>query len=152
MGPLIGAVHLERVDGFVRRAKADGATVALGGEPHHELNAQTGGFYYRPTLFTDVDPAMEIVRHEVFGPVLTLQTFGSEEEGIAMANATDYGLAATVVTSDPARAERVSAQLSRAPSGSTASSSATCPRPSGATAAPASAARAGRGRSTSTAT
>jgi acyl-CoA reductase-like NAD-dependent aldehyde dehydrogenase len=112
IGPLIGAVHLDRVDGFVRRAKADGATVLLGGEPHHELNQRTGGFYYRPTVFTDVDPAMEIVRQEVFGPVLTLQTFGTEEEGIAMANATQYGLAATVVTSNPARAERVSAQLS----------------------------------------
>ena len=112
VGPLIGAVHLDRVDGFVRRAKADGATVLLGGEPHHELNESIGGFYYRPTVFADVDPAMEIVRHEVFGPVLTLQTFRTEEEGIALANGTDYGLAATLVTSDPARAQRVSGQLS----------------------------------------
>lgn len=112
VGPLVGAAHLARVDGFVRRATADGATVLLGGGPNDELNERTGGCYYRPTVFTDVDPAMEIVRHEVFGPVLTIQTFATQEEGIAMANATDYGLAATLVTSDPVRAERVSARLS----------------------------------------
>jgi 5-carboxymethyl-2-hydroxymuconic-semialdehyde dehydrogenase len=112
VGPLIGAVHLDRVDGFVRRATADGASVLLGGEPNHELNARTGGFYYRPTVFTDLEPEMEIVREEVFGPVITLQTFASEADGVAMANATDYGLAATLVTSDQARAERVSGQLS----------------------------------------
>ena len=112
LGPLIGAVHLERVDGFVRRAIAAGATVLLGGGPDDELNARTGGFHYRPTVFTDLDPAMEIVRDEVFGPVLTIQTFGTEQDGVAMANATDYGLAATLVTSDPARAERISGRLS----------------------------------------
>lgn len=112
IGPLIGRTHLERVDGFVQRAKADGATVLLGGEPNHELNAATGGTYYRPTILTGVDPTSEIVCHEVFGPVLTLQTFGSEEQGIAMANDTDYGLAATLVTGSPERAERITAQLS----------------------------------------
>lgn len=112
VGPLIGAVHLERVDGFVQRALADGGRLLLGGGPNHELNRATGGFYYRPTVFTDVGPEMEIARHEVFGPVVTIQTFGSQEEGIAMANGTEYGLAATLVTSDPARAERVAALLS----------------------------------------
>jgi 5-carboxymethyl-2-hydroxymuconic-semialdehyde dehydrogenase len=112
VGPLIGAAHLQRVDGFVQRARADGAAVLLGGQPHHELNGRTGGFYYRPTVFTDVQPAMEIARQEVFGPVVTIQTFATQEEGVALANSTDYGLAATLVTSDPDRAERVSAQLS----------------------------------------
>lgn len=112
LGPLIGATHLERVDGFVRRAKAAGASVLLGGEPNHELNARTGGFYYRPTVFAGADPGMEIVRDEVFGPVVTLQTFGTEEEGVAMANDTEYGLAATVATGDPGRAERVAGRLS----------------------------------------
>ena len=69
-----GATHLERVDGFVRRAVADGARVLLGGEPNAELNERTGGFYYRPTVFEGVDPTSEIVCREVFGPVLTLQT------------------------------------------------------------------------------
>lgn len=111
IGPLISRTHLERVDGFVQRAKADGATVLLGGEPNHELNGETGGFYYRPTVFADMNLDSEIVCHEVFGPVLTLQTFATEEEGIAMANNSEYGLAATLVTGDPQRAERIAARL-----------------------------------------
>jgi acyl-CoA reductase-like NAD-dependent aldehyde dehydrogenase len=111
LGPLVAHAHLERVDGFVQRAREQGARVILGGEPNRELNARTGGFYYLPTVFEGVDPTSEIVCREVFGPVLTLQTFGTEEEGIAMANDTEYGLAATLVTGDPERAERVSARL-----------------------------------------
>jgi len=111
IGPLVARAHMERVDGFVQRAGQQGAGVILGGEPNHELNARTGGFYYLPTVFEGVDPTSEIVCREVFGPVLTLQTFGTEEEGIAMANDTEYGLAATLVTGDPDRAERVSARL-----------------------------------------
>lgn len=111
LGPLVGRTHLERVDGFVKRAVADGATVILGGEPNHELNNATGGFYYRPTVFEGVDRQMEITCQEVFGPVLTLQRFSSEEEGVAMANDTDYGLAATIVSGDRGRAERVAARV-----------------------------------------
>ena len=111
IGPLVSRTHLERVDAFVKRAVADGATVILGGEPHDELNNRTGGFYYRPTVFEGVDRTMEITCQEVFGPVLTLQRFGTEEEGVAMANDTDFGLAATLVTGDRDRAERVSSQV-----------------------------------------
>jgi 5-carboxymethyl-2-hydroxymuconic-semialdehyde dehydrogenase len=111
IGPLVSRTHFERVDGFVKRAVADGAQVILGGEPNHELNNATGGFYYRPTVFEGFAPAAEIVCHEVFGPVLTLQRFSSEADGVAMANDTDYGLAATLVTGDQERAERVAAQL-----------------------------------------
>jgi aminomuconate-semialdehyde/2-hydroxymuconate-6-semialdehyde dehydrogenase len=107
IGPLITREHLERVDGFVRRAKAEGARAILGGGPNEDL----GGLYYRPTLFVDVPEAAEILREEVFGPVLTLQPFADEEEAVALANATDYGLAATLYTGDPERAERVSARL-----------------------------------------
>ena len=111
IGPLVSKTHFDRVDGFVQRAKAAGANVLLGGEPNHALNAATGGFFYTPTVFADVDPTMEIVCHEVFGPVLTLQSFGTEQEGVAMANDTEYGLAATLITGSPERAERVSSQL-----------------------------------------
>ena len=111
IGPLVARAHLERVDGFVQRARRDGATVLLGGEPNDELNERTAGFYYRPTVFEGMDPTSEIVCSEVFGPVLTLQRFGTEEEGIAMANDTDYGLAATLVTGSPERASRVSERL-----------------------------------------
>jgi len=107
IGPNIHRVHLERVDGFVRRAKEQGATAVIGGEPNGDL----GGLYYRPTLFTGMRPDAEIVREEVFGPVLTLQTFRTEEEAVELANSTSFGLAATLVTGSPARAERVSAHL-----------------------------------------
>ena len=105
---LVSRAHFERVDGFVRRALDAGARPLLGGGP----NEQLGGLYYRPTILTDVKPGSEIVTEEVFGPVLTVQTFGDEAEAIAMANDTRFGLAATLVTGDPDRAERVSAQLS----------------------------------------
>src|SRR5688572_27402713 len=107
IGPSIHPVHLARVDGFVQRAKQAGATVLLGGGPNEEL----GGLYYRPTLFTDVDPHSEIATEEVFGPVLVLQTFNGEAEAVAMANDSAFGLAAMLFTGDRSRAERVSAQL-----------------------------------------
>jgi 5-carboxymethyl-2-hydroxymuconic-semialdehyde dehydrogenase len=106
IGPLITAAHLERVDGFVRRAVSGGARVLLGGGP-----AELGGLYYQPTLLADAAPGAEILTDEVFGPVLTLQTFGSDDEAIALANGTEYGLAAVLVSGDPDRAARVSAAL-----------------------------------------
>jgi aminomuconate-semialdehyde/2-hydroxymuconate-6-semialdehyde dehydrogenase len=108
IGPLISAAHFERVDGFVRRAVATGARAVLGGSANTEL----GGLYYRPTVFIEVPAGSEILCEEVFGPVLTIQTFHSEAAAIAMANDTPFGLAATLVTSDRARAERVSSALS----------------------------------------
>ncbi|MCX4695631.1 aldehyde dehydrogenase [Streptomyces sp. NBC_01408] len=107
IGPSIHPEHLARIDGFVQRALAAGARAALGGGPHTEL----GGLYYRPTLLTDVSPDAEIVTEEVFGPVLTLQTFDTEEEAVALANGTRFGLAATLLTGDPDRALRVTEQL-----------------------------------------
>jgi 5-carboxymethyl-2-hydroxymuconic-semialdehyde dehydrogenase len=107
LGPQISREHFERVDGFVRRALAEGAVPALGGGPNEEL----GGLYYRPTLFADVPAGAEVLRKEVFGPVLTLQTFEDEDEAIALANETEYGLAAILYTGDRARADRVSARI-----------------------------------------
>ena len=107
IGPQITREHFERVDGFVQRAKADGARAVFGGGPNDEL----GGLYYRPTLFTDAPAGSEILTQEVFGPVLTLQTFADEDEAVALANDTRYGLAAILYTGDPGRAERVSAAL-----------------------------------------
>ena len=107
IGPQITREHFERVDGFVQRAKADGAKVLLGGGPNEDL----GGLFYQPTLFGDVPEGAEVLRREVFGPVLTIQTFDTEDEAIALANQTDYGLAAILYTGDRARAERVSERL-----------------------------------------
>jgi aminomuconate-semialdehyde/2-hydroxymuconate-6-semialdehyde dehydrogenase len=107
VGPLITRVHLERVKGFVQRAQQDGAKIVYGGRISEEL----GGLYFEPTLFADIPQEAEILKREVFGPVLTFQTFETEEEAIAMGNETDYGLAATIFTSDEQRAQRVSAAL-----------------------------------------
>ena len=107
IGPLITREHLERVDGFVRGAIRDGARLVFGGRVSPEL----GGLYYEPTLVTDVRQDMEIVQQEVFGPVLTLQTFREEDEAVLLANDTEYGLAATVFTQDEERAERLGERL-----------------------------------------
>jgi aminomuconate-semialdehyde/2-hydroxymuconate-6-semialdehyde dehydrogenase len=107
IGPLITREHFDRVDGYVQRAKAEGLDLVFGGGPNEEL----GGLYYRPTLFREPPRDAEIVQREVFGPVLTLQRFSGEDEGVAMANDTTYGLSAIVYTGDRDRAERVSAAL-----------------------------------------
>jgi 5-carboxymethyl-2-hydroxymuconic-semialdehyde dehydrogenase len=108
IGPQISRPHFERVDGYVQRAIASGLKPTLGGGPNKAL----GGLYYRPTLFIDPPAGSEILKEEVFGPVLCLQSFRDEAQAIAMANDTDYGLAAIVMTGDEKRAERVTAQLS----------------------------------------
>jgi 5-carboxymethyl-2-hydroxymuconic-semialdehyde dehydrogenase len=107
IGPLITRAHLERVDGVVRQGLAEGARALVGGGPDPDL----GGLYYRPTLFVDAPPSSVLLTQEIFGPVLTAQPFADEAEAIALANGTDYGLAATVYTGDDARARRVSEQL-----------------------------------------
>jgi acyl-CoA reductase-like NAD-dependent aldehyde dehydrogenase len=106
VGPLIHRGQFERVAGYVSRALGAGAKPLLGGAPH-----ALGGLYYQPTILTGVDQGAEIVQNEVFGPVLTWQTFGSEAEAIELANATDYGLAAVLYTRDAERAERVAARI-----------------------------------------
>ncbi|MEU3612194.1 aldehyde dehydrogenase [Streptomyces sp. NPDC006872] len=104
LGPNIHPRQLEKIDGFVRRAIAAGARAVIGGH-------LKGDQYYAPTLLTDVAQDSEIVQEEVFGPVLTLQTFATEEEAVRLANDTRFGLAATLATGDRERAERVTAQL-----------------------------------------
>jgi aminomuconate-semialdehyde/2-hydroxymuconate-6-semialdehyde dehydrogenase len=107
IGPLITREHFDRVDGYVQRAKAEGVEVVFGGGRNEDL----GGLFYRPTLFREPPHDAEIVQHEVFGPILTIQRFSGEDEGVALANDTTYGLSAIVYTGDRDRAERVSAAL-----------------------------------------
>ncbi len=106
IGPLITSEHFARVDGFVKRALADGAEPLLGGGGH-----PFGELYYQPTILTGVAQDSEIVQREVFGPVLTWQTFTDEEEAVALANDTGYGLAAMVYTRDEERGMRVAASV-----------------------------------------
>jgi aminomuconate-semialdehyde/2-hydroxymuconate-6-semialdehyde dehydrogenase len=104
---LVSRAHFDRVCGFVDRAVAAGARPVLGGGPDPEL----GGLYYSPTILVDAAADSEILTEEVFGPVLTVQTFSTEDQAVELANATRFGLAATLATGDRDRAERVSHRL-----------------------------------------
>lgn len=109
-GALISAEHRAKVEAFVEEARADGARVVAGGRRPDEADLQAG-FFYRPTVIVDVTRDMRIIREEVFGPVLTIERFTTEEEAIAMANDTTYGLAGAVWTADASRAQRVAGRL-----------------------------------------
>ena len=108
MGPLISSGQQKTVIGFVSRAKENGAKILTGGNiPGHCEQ----GYYYEPTVITNVGQKSEIVQQEVFGPVITIQSFENEEEAIMMANDVDFGLAASIFTQDVSRVMRVSARL-----------------------------------------
>ena len=102
ISPLIHPDHLARVAGFVERARASGDRIVRGGRVWRE-----GGLWYEQTLIEPASNDSEVVQNEVFGPVLTLQTFADEAEAITLANSTPYGLSSIIYTSSEERAERV---------------------------------------------
>lgn len=108
MGPLISREHLDRVEGFVKRAEADGATVVAGGARPKDLNS---GFYFEPTILTDAAADSYIAQEEVFGPVLTVLRYRDDDDAVTIANNSSYGLGGAVWGSDIDRAVAIARRM-----------------------------------------
>jgi aminomuconate-semialdehyde/2-hydroxymuconate-6-semialdehyde dehydrogenase len=111
MGPVISAQHRDKVLSYYKLAREEGATVVTGGDAPHFDDERSNGFYVQPTIFTGLKESARCVKEEIFGPVCHIAPFDSEEEAVALANDTRYGLAASVWTSDLKRAHRVAPQM-----------------------------------------
>jgi len=110
IGPVVNATQKQSIERYVEIGKKEGARLLLGGEPA-TVPGFEGGFYVRPTIFTDVDNQMTIAREEIFGPVLSVLKYESEEEALAIANASDYGLGGGVWSRNLERAQGVAARM-----------------------------------------
>ncbi|WP_128374624.1 aldehyde dehydrogenase family protein [Streptomyces cavernae] len=107
IGPMAGEKHLKKVEEFVDLARKEGGRIVCGGE---RLDLD-GGYYYKPTVIADLSNDSRVVQEEIFGPVLTVQPFDSEDEAVELANSTPYGLASGIQTTNLARAHRVAERL-----------------------------------------
>jgi acyl-CoA reductase-like NAD-dependent aldehyde dehydrogenase len=101
IGPLISQKQLTRGMGFIDEGKGDGVEVITGGQRLHQR-----GYFVHPTVLTNVDPGMRLYQQEIFGPVVTILPFDDDDEAVAMANDTTFGLAATAWTTNLSRAHR----------------------------------------------
>jgi aminobutyraldehyde dehydrogenase len=106
VGPLVSQAHFDSVAGFLERARGEGIRAAVGGSPIEDK-----GYFIPPTVLVDVPAGAEVAREEIFGPVVTVETFAEEDEAIARANDVPYGLAASVWTENARRSIEVSSQL-----------------------------------------
>lgn len=107
-GPLVSKAQYDRVLDYINIGKNEGATIAAGGKP---LSGSSKGFFVEPTVFTNVKPSFRIFREEIFGPVVVIVPFRTEEEAVALANDTTYGLGSAVFTTNLERAHRVAADI-----------------------------------------
>ncbi len=110
IGPLISFRHRDKVENFVKRAIADGATCLLGGT-RPNVKSLNSGAYFSPTILAVANNSAEVVQNEIFGPVVVVMPFKTEEEAIVLANNTRYGLAASVWTTNSSRSSRVAAKI-----------------------------------------
>ncbi|OKH93137.1 aldehyde dehydrogenase family protein [Streptomyces uncialis] len=111
VGPLASAAALTRVERYVDEALAGGARAVTGGKRATVPESLDGGYWYEPTVLTDAGPDLAVCREEVFGPVVTVHPFDTEDDAVALANSVEYGLAAGFWTRDAARAHRVARRL-----------------------------------------
>jgi aminomuconate-semialdehyde/2-hydroxymuconate-6-semialdehyde dehydrogenase len=111
LGPLISAQHREKVLSYLRLAREEGATLVTGGGVPKFGDDRDRGFYVQPTIYTGLPESARCVKEEIFGPVCHVAPFDAEEEAVAMANDTQYGLAASIWTSDLKRGHRVAQQM-----------------------------------------
>ncbi|MEV6029154.1 aldehyde dehydrogenase family protein [Streptomyces sp. NPDC052036] len=111
-GPLVSAEQRAKTEAYVASALAEGAVLRCGGKrPEPDETRPAGGYFYEPTVLDGCHREMKVVREEVFGPVLTVETFQTEDEAVALANDTEYGLAGGVWSADAGRARRVAGRL-----------------------------------------
>ena len=109
MGPVVSAVQFDKIQGLIEKGIAEGAKLVCGGPGRPE--GLEKGYFIRPTVFSEANNQMTIAREEIFGPVLTMIPYDSEEEAISIANDTDYGLAAYVQGGDLERARKVASRI-----------------------------------------
>ncbi|SET53064.1 betaine-aldehyde dehydrogenase [Oceanobacillus limi] len=110
VGSIISRAQLEKIDSYVQSAVEDGATILTGGK-EMKIEGFENGYWYEPTIITDVSPEMKAVREEIFGPVVVVEKFADEKEVIKRANDTEYGLGSAIWTTNQARATRVAHQI-----------------------------------------
>ena len=111
MGPLVSKTHLEKVESYVELARKEGANVLVGGQRPTVPQELLGGYFYSPTVIDGVGRESRVQKEEIFGPVVTVTEFESDEEAIQLANDTEYGLSASVWSKDQSRILRVSEEL-----------------------------------------
>ncbi|MEU1271590.1 aldehyde dehydrogenase family protein [Streptomyces sp. NPDC005799] len=107
VGPMAGEKHLKKVEEYIDLARKEGGRIVCGGE---RLDLD-GGYYYKPTVVADLSNDSRVVQEEIFGPVLTVQPFDTEDEAVELANSTPYGLASGIQTQNLARAHRIAGRL-----------------------------------------
>jgi len=111
IGPLISAQHRDKVVSYYRLAREEGAAVVVGGGVPQFGDARDNGFYVQPTIYTGLPESARCMKEEIFGPVCHITPFDSEEEAVAMANDTKYGLAASIWTTNLTRGHRVAQKM-----------------------------------------